>query len=284
MHLTKARQLLAHIAALALAAAACAEDRAPNAGLAAARDRETALRLRSASGAEWRELGGTFAALAEKNPGDCSVRNGYGEFLWSRDERERAAAEWRAAEKIEPANVIVLNHLGEAQLAASDPRGAMHYFQRATVAAPADALSHFNLANLVFIFRRDVTASDDAGFALALTHFAEASRLAPKNAEFARAYAETFYSMPTPDWPTAIGAWRHFMEISPRKDFAWANLARIHLNLRQKPEAMGCLKMIDGKEFDRLKERLTIRIRALPDPGPAVTSPKPGIDDDSPAP
>jgi cytochrome c-type biogenesis protein CcmH/NrfG len=40
----------------------------------------------------------------------------------------------------------------------------------------------------------------------ALAEFRTASRLSPHDAEYARAYAETFYVIPDPDWAEAEAA------------------------------------------------------------------------------
>src|SRR5207249_2288799 len=90
--------------------------------------------------------------------------------------------------------------------------------------------------------------------------FAAASRLAPLNAEYARAYAETFYSVSKPDWNAALTAWQHFAEITPQKDFAQANLARIHIKLGQTDAARACLERIQGTDFQNLKAKLNERL------------------------
>ena len=90
----------------------------------------------------------------------------------------------------------------------------------------------------------------------------EAARLQPLNPDYARAYAETFYTVPDPDWRAALQAWQHFYEISPGKDFALVNLTRVYMKLGNKSEARASLARVQGPEFDRLKARLKERIDA----------------------
>jgi len=118
----------------------------------------------------------------------------------------------------------------------------------------------------VFLFRHDLHdgAHPDSDSLLdeSLKHFAEASRLEPLNASYARAFAETFYAVPKPDWSEALNAWRQLYEISPQKDCALLNLARVHMKLGNKPEARSSLAEVQDPKYDRMKARLQERIEA----------------------
>ena len=271
-HDDRQRQLpvlaLALLLALAVArgfAEAPAGPAAPE-DLRAAKLLETALFARHAGAEDWRKLEKIYADLGAKHPRDAAVKNGHAEFLWNSGEQARAMEMWEAAAALEPKNAVVLDHLGDGWLAAGEAKKAAAFYARTVESAPRNAAYRFTLANVTFLFRhelRDAAQPDEAavlGHALAL--FAEASRLEPLNTEYARGYAETFYSLPQPDWEAALAAWRHFAEISPRKDFAQANLARVHLKLGQKDAARECLDKVQGPDFQRLKARLSERIEA----------------------
>lgn len=272
MHDDLTRQLRA-LAAAVLILLGHAHARAEDARAATIEDKlraakviEIGLAAREAGAEEWRKLDQIYGDLAAEYPADARVRNARAESLWTRDERDRALAEWTAAEKLDAKNAAVLDHLADAWLAEGDVRKAAGYAARAVASEPGNAGYHFALANLTFLFRHDLTnaASPDSGAVLqkALTHFSEASRLAPLNSDYARSYAETFYSLPTPDWEAALAAWTHYREIAPKKDFAWLNLARVQLKLGRKQEAMDCLSSIQGPEFKKLKQRLEAQARA----------------------
>ncbi len=236
----------------------------PQEELRAAKLLETALFARQSGAEEWRKLDKIYAGLGAKYPRDATVRNGRAEFLWSVGEQERAVTVWEAAAAIEPKNAVVLNHLGGSWLAAGDVKKAAGFYARAVESAPENAAYRFTCANVTFLFRHELLnpAQPDEAAVLdvALDHFAAASRLAPVNPDYARAYAETFYSLPKPDWKVALAAWEHFAEISPQQDFAQANLARVHLKLGQKDAARACLAKIQGADFQPLKEKLGRRI------------------------
>ena len=92
--------------------------------------------------------------------------------------------------------------------------------------------------------------------------FSEAARLEPLSIEYARAYAETFYILGKPDWQAALRAWQHVHDISPKKDFALFNLARVQMKLGNKVEARACLAQIQDPEFSHSKARLLQRMES----------------------
>ncbi|MGB8166316.1 MAG: hypothetical protein WCF18_02425 [Chthoniobacteraceae bacterium] len=237
--------------------------------LQAARLMQAALAAREAKPEEWRRLDETYADLVAKNPRDAAVRNAHGEFLWERGEQSRAVVEWEAAEQIDPRNSIVLEHLGSGALAAGEARKSAGYFARAVACDPSNAAYHFALANVQFLFRHELLDSvhpnETSLLTEALAHFAEATRLAPGNPEYAGAYAETFYSLPQPDWPAALSAWEHVQLINPQPDFALLHQARIHLKMGHPDAAKACLARIQSVENQKLKSKLEAQAAAQAD-------------------
>jgi tetratricopeptide (TPR) repeat protein len=215
---------------------------------------------------EQRKLEHVYRELVARFPQDAAIRNAYAEFLWSNDERARALEEWQAAERLAPDNPTVLTHLGGAFIAMGEPRNGVGCYARAVSGAPENASFRFNLANAMFLFRHELLEptlpSAEAVAKGALRQFAEAARLDPLNPEFARAYAETFYSVAEPNWQVAVGAWKHFLNISPQKDFGFANLARVYLKLGENEKARACVREMQGREWQRLRTRLLERIDA----------------------
>ena len=253
--------------------------------LQAVKAREAALFAGNAGPEQWKKLGNEYAALVKKHPRDLPIRVARGDYLWGMNDRDGALREWLAAEKIDPKNAKVLTHLAGTYLALGEPRESLAFFIRASEAEPGNAATHFSLANVACMFRHDAGRTEEECFTLALKHFAEAHRLAPKNPEFARGYAETFYMVGNPDWQTALKVWRSYLEMMPEKNFALLNLARVHMKLGEAENARACLAQVTGAEYERLKDRLAARIEAeLPPvkpPGAPETenSPKRGIDE-----
>ena len=238
--------------------------------LRAAKLVEAALIARHAGAEETGRLEKIYAELSAKYPRDAAVRNAHAEFVWARGEPERAVGMWEEAVALDPKNAAVLDHLASGWLAAGEVKKSAAFYARAVESAPENAAYRFAFANVTFLFRHELLSAAQPDEAAVLDHaladFAAASRLAPLNPDYARAYAETFYSLPKPDWSAALTAWQHFAEISPQKDFAQSNLARVHMKLGQKDAARACLEKIQGADFQKLKARLGERIETEPSP------------------
>ena len=275
------QQWLLIAAFFCLAATGFAEKKSAARELVGLKVREAA----SGSAEEWKAIGADYAALVKKHPRDAAIRGARGEYFWRMNDRDGAVGEWLVAVKIEPKNAAVLNHLGEAHLAMGEPRESLAFFARASVVEPENALTHFSIANIACVFRHGLGKTEKECFDLALRHFAEAHRLAPQNPEFARGYAETFYMVPKPDWPTALKVWQDCLNLMPEKNFVLLNLARIHMKLGDADSARACLAQVTGPKSERQKSRLEARIEAELSPGKAAksqgaeNSPKPGIDE-----
>ncbi len=230
--------------------------------LQAARLLETALQARGASEEDRQKLDRVYAELIVKFPGDVAIKNSYAAFLWECQEHGRAETVWKDAEKLAPENSATQHGLATVALAAGDVRKAAERMRRACAAEPENAMYHFDLANVLFMFRREFRdSSAEASIDRALKHYSEACRLAPLNIDYARGYAESFYGLSKPDWNGALAAWQHLLEISPRKDFALANLATIHLKLGRKDEARACVEKMQDPAFAGRKARLIERIK-----------------------
>jgi len=179
-----------------------------------------------------------YYRLVRDNTQSVPAENALAAFLWKNGKAEAAVEHWRTAQRLEPKN-------GEA----------------------ANPLYHFNLANVEFVLRGDLTAAwkiDSAELLQrALFQFREASRLAPMDLEYARAYAETFYGMPNPDWKEAQVAWQHYLELSTNRNFAYLQLARVSLKRHKKAEALSFLDKISDSSYSELKEKLRKQAEAL---------------------
>lgn len=273
MHDVPTRQLIALSAAFLVGCSAqqCAaqETRAPEVSeqVQAAKLKQAALAASAAKPEDWRDLEQTYTRLVARYPRDVTVLNARAEFLWDIGERSRAVTEWKLAEKIDPRDSRILNNLGESALALGDAREAATYFARIVDSDPRNAAAHFALANVWFLFRHELIGpshpNEEMVLNEALAHFAAAARLSPENLEYARSHAETFYSLAKPDWPAALEAWRRVQELSPDKDFALGNLARVHLKMGQFDASKECLSKMLSPDFQRLRNLLKAQIDAI---------------------
>jgi len=194
---------------------------------------------------------GRTAALADDRSFDAiqpheqtdsaSAHLAYAEFLASNGKLRAAIVQWQTAQAIDPANAAIANSLGGAYLRMGRAAESADQFARAVGIESNNAAYHYNLANVEFMLRRDLTVAWHMEPAELLRHalaeFRDASRLSPNDLEYARAYAETFYGLPDPDWSEAEVAWKHVLELSPQRDFAYLQLARVSLKRGDKAQA-----------------------------------------------
>ncbi len=196
--------------------------------------------------------------FVREHPESVAARLAYAEFLAGHGEMRAAILQWRTAQLLDPANAAIANSLGGAYLRMGQAADSAREFQRATEIAGEVAAYHYNLANVEFMLRRDLTAAwhieTPALLQRALAEFREASRLSPNDLEYARGYAETFYGLPDPDWTEA--AWKHVLALSAEPDFACLQLARVSLKLGHKEQARGFLDRINDPRHDGLKRKL----------------------------
>jgi tetratricopeptide (TPR) repeat protein len=207
-----------------------------------------------------------YHQLVRDNPQSVPAQNALAAFLWKNGEAEAAVEHWRIAQGMEPANAETANSLGGAYLGLGRVPDAAEQFRLAIHSEAANPLYHFNLANVEFVLRRDLTVAwkiDSAELLQrALFEFREASRLAPMNLEYARAYAETFYGMPNPDWEEAQIAWQHYLELSTDRNFAYLQLARVSLKRHKKAEALSFLDKVSNLSYSEVKKKLRKQVEA----------------------
>ncbi|MBA3962444.1 MAG: hypothetical protein H0X40_11155 [Chthoniobacterales bacterium] len=196
----------------------------------------------------------------QRNPSSAAAHFSYAEFYSNHGQLRPAITHWRFAQLLDPTNAAVANSLGGAYLHMGRAAQSAEQFQRAINCAGAVAAYHYNLGNVEFLLRHDLTAAwqinDDTLLHRALAEFRAASRLSPNDMEYARSYAETFYGVPNADWVEADAAWKHVLELSPQGDFAYLQLARVSLKRGDKMQARQFLDQIRNSQHDSLKQKL----------------------------
>ena len=208
-----------------------------------------------------------YYQLVRNNPQSVPAQNALAAFLWKNGQAEAAVEHWRTVQRLEPENAEAASSLGGAYLRIGRVREAAEQFLLAVRSESNNPDYHLDLGNVEFMFRSDLTAAwkiDSAELLQrALFQFREASRLAPTDLEYARAYAETFYGMPKPDWKEAQVAWQHYLELSTNRNFAYLHLARISLKRHNKAEALSFLDKISDPSYSPVKEKLRKQAEAL---------------------
>jgi tetratricopeptide (TPR) repeat protein len=233
----------------------------------AARKAAVALANPSVTAKERLRVEQIYYQLVRDNPQSVPAQNALAAFLSKNGKPEAAIEHWRTAQRLEPNKGEAASSLGGAYLRMGRVREAAEQFLLAVRSESDNPDYHFDLGNVEFVFRRDLTAAwkiDSAELLQrALFQFREASRLAPTDLENARAYAETFYGMPNPDWKEAQIAWQHYLELSTDRNFAYLQLARVSLKRRKKAEALSFLDKVSDSSYSQVKEKLRKQAEAL---------------------
>src|SRR5438067_8495165 len=208
-----------------------------------------------------------YYQLVRDNPQSVPAQNALAGFLSKNGKAEAAIEHWRTAQRLQPNNAETANSLGGAYLRMGRVREAADQFLLAVRSESDNPDYHLDLGNVEFLFRRDLTAAwkiDSAELLQrALFEFREASRLAPTDLEYARAYAETFYGIPNPDWKEAQVAWQHYLELSTNRNFAYLQLARVSLKQHKKAEALSFLDKISDPSYSEVKEKVRKQAEAF---------------------
>jgi len=212
-----------------------------------------------------------YYQLVRDNPQSVPAQNATAAFLWKNGNAAAGIEHWRAVQRLEPENGEAANSLGGAYLRMGRVPEAAEQFLLAVRSESNNPDYHFDLGNVEFVLRHDLTAAwkiDSAELLQrALFQFREASRLAPTDLEYARAYAETFYGMPNPDWEEAQVAWQHYLELSTNRNrnFAYLQLARVSVKQRKKAQALSFLDKItdSSRPYSEVKEKLRKQAEAL---------------------
>ena len=212
-----------------------------------------------------------YYQLVRDNPQSVPAQNALAAFLWENGSAEAGIEHWRTAQRLDPENGEAANSLGGVYLRMGRVPEAAEQFLLAVRSENKNPDYHFNLGNVEFVLRHDLTAAwkiDSAELLQrALFQFREASRLAPMDLEYARAYAETFYGMPNPDWKEAQVAWQHYLELSTdrNRNFAYLQLARVSVKQRKKAQALSFLDKISdfSRPYSEVKEKLRKQAEAL---------------------
>ena len=210
------------------------------------------------------QLQDLYRRLAEKYPREVAAQKATADFFTRDGLLDVALPYWEKASQLDPRDGDAADRLGGVYLGLGRTRAAYEQFQKAVDAQPEVATFHFDLANVLYLFRRDLLsppipglADEQAALTQALGHFRRAAELAPTDLRLAKAYAETFYIFAMPDWTQALAAWEAVRALSgDQTDFSDSHLARISLRLGKPDAATEFLARIHDPSFDAMKAKL----------------------------
>jgi tetratricopeptide (TPR) repeat protein len=205
-----------------------------------------------------------YRQFLEANPQHVRAMIAYGSFLCDIEEESEGLQWWLKAREVDPKNAAVRNNLANHYGHSGEPKRAIEEYEAAIQLQPNEPVYYFNLANTLYLFRRDAAVLKNATEAemldQALESFRKARDLEPANLDYAIAYAETFYSLKNPNWQRALDAWEYCFKLNPtplQRDQVYTHLARINIRLDNVPKAKEYLALVKTDQMQDLRERLT---------------------------
>ena len=205
--------------------------------------------------------------LIARHPTEAEPLVVYAEFLQQIESGGEAFATWQKALALEPSRHDVLAAQADLLLGSGQIVAAADTFEKAIQLAPKNAAYPYGLAHIYTLFRRDLIASrkltEDEIFARGVEYFRQAAELEPNNLAYARAYAESFYTQPTPDWTLARTAWEALLAREPGSSNIRSHLIRVNIRLRDKTAALTHLEALTDPAFEALRGKLKKQIDAL---------------------
>lgn len=211
-----------------------------------------------------------YEAFLRRNPSHDRAMNSLGLFLQDVGKPEEAFAWWTRAATLPRKNPELLNNLANHHGHSGDPALAIRLYEEAVRIAPKEAVYHYNLGNMYYLFRREAARLHRWEMATVLSKSLEEFRLAHehdrRNFDYASSYAETFYGihfqLKSRPWKEALGAWEECLRIPlepGQRDFVRVNLVRVSAYLKDPMRALAAYSEISSEDQRRLARRILRR-------------------------
>ncbi|MBK8477834.1 MAG: hypothetical protein IPL39_16470 [Opitutaceae bacterium] len=222
-----------------------------------------------------REVVQEYESLLRRDPQFIAGFIAYGLFLNNAGEAKRAYAIFKKAEKIEPELAVIKNQLGNHHAEEGEYEKALTYYQGSVALEPKEALYHYQLGTLLYEFREFFIDAKlftrDALLTRCGEAFARAAELAPDNIAYTYRHAESFYDLPTPDWPGALAAWKAIEQRTKagvEQETILLQEANVLIQLGQPDTARAVLERVTAEPLQTNKKKLVDQLGVTPDKAP----------------
>lgn len=204
-----------------------------------------------------------YEAIIAENPYELLPYLVYGKLLRQIGERERAHEIFQRANAVDTRVPVVKQQLGNYFAEEGIYPQALLFFMAAIDLAPHEAVYHYSLGELFYIYREDFL--NDGAYSsteldkLMQEAFREAALLAPENADFQFRYGESFYDVENADWFVALAHWEVFQERAINQTQADAirlHRARVMLKLGWNSEARKLLAEVATPALEATRDAL----------------------------
>jgi tetratricopeptide (TPR) repeat protein len=221
----------------------------------------------------------SFRSFLGENPDHVRALTTFGNLLEDIGKSDEACIWWSKAALLSATDPNLLNNLANYYGHNGEAARAIRLYEEAIRLNPTEAVYHFNLGNMYYLFRREAEQMHgwdlDQIFREALGQFRVARDLEPNNFEYATAYAETFYGVnflkQRIAWEEALKAWEYCLNMkldSGQKDYVKVHLVRLNLYTGNPMEAARSASEIQSQELRRVARYLLNKMF-----GPPIQSP-----------
>lgn len=216
-----------------------------------------------------------YENLLQRFPDDPEALVLYAKFLRDGGDDDGAREYFEKAQKIEPSWAVVYQQLAAIAAERGEVQSAFPLMQKAVELDPGQAVYQLQLGELLATFREELLEGKFFDTREALDRamqnaFRAARALAPKSADVAMRYAESFYDVEKADWRAAAEAWsavRKIVSEFPRvgmesdaevlmKESLDLHQARVCVELGELDRAENLLRGVTDERLISSRERL----------------------------
>ncbi len=203
-----------------------------------------------------------------ENPNDVSALIIYGKFLRRIGQEEKAYETFVHADSINPSIAVVKQQLSALEAEQGLSKKAFLHIKDALAIAPDNPIYLKQCAYILIMAKTNLINEN----VLSFTEFDKIlsrcyQRIHEQNpndkAEKIR-YAQSFYDLFKPDWQKALSLWNEILQESTlniERQTAFANIARVLVELNRDAEAEDILKNVDAKNLQHAKKMLLSEIK-----------------------
>ncbi len=201
-----------------------------------------------------------YEAMIAENPYELLPYLVYGKLLRQIGERDRAHEMFQRANAVDTRVAVVKQQLANYFAEEGSYPQALLFFLAAIELAPHEAVYHYSLGELFYIYREEFLG--DGAYTreeldqLMQDGFRQAALLAPENADFQFRYGESFYDVEKVDWFVALAHWEVFQQRAANETQADAirlHRARVMLRLGWQSEARKLLAEVNTPTLEATK-------------------------------
>jgi tetratricopeptide (TPR) repeat protein len=209
-----------------------------------------------------------YEKFVEKHPEDARGYQAFGDFLNGRDDERGAQAQWEKALELEPKNASLYNSLAGRYSESGPVNKGFEYFAKAIDLDPKQAAYYHNFADVLFVRRHQAALfygiTEQAVYGRSLLMYSNALQMEPHTFNYARDFAQTFYSLKPLPYAQALQAWTNAIAIARQESDlhdSYVHLARVKMLAGRYNEARAQLALVTNESFLQAKTNLLKNIQ-----------------------